>query len=100
MSIVDKVKHMLGQNTDKAKQGVEKAGDVIDERTGGKYADKVDKVQGKVGESGRGQDDARQGDMGQSNMGQSDMNRGDMGQGEQGRHGMDEPGPQDPGGRA
>jgi hypothetical protein len=45
MSIVDKVKQMLGQHSDKAKEGVEKAGDVFDQRTGGKYADKVDRVQ-------------------------------------------------------
>ncbi|MCW2912477.1 MAG: hypothetical protein JWN52_545 [Actinomycetia bacterium] len=45
MSIVDKVKEMLGQNVDKAKGAVDKAGDMIDEKTGGKYADKVDKAQ-------------------------------------------------------
>ena len=50
MSIVDKVKQMLGQNPDKARQGVERAGDMIDERTGGKYADKVDKAQQKAGD--------------------------------------------------
>jgi hypothetical protein len=45
MSIVDKVKEMLGKNTDKAKKGVDKAGDMFDQRTGGKYADKVDRAQ-------------------------------------------------------
>ena len=50
MSIVDKVKQMLGQNPDKARQGVERAGDMFDERTGGKYADKVDRVQEKAGD--------------------------------------------------
>ncbi|MFC9974949.1 antitoxin [Spirillospora sp. NPDC127200] len=45
MSIVDKVKEMLGQNAGKAKQAVDKAGDVVDQRTGGKYADKVDMAQ-------------------------------------------------------
>ncbi|MGI5168375.1 antitoxin [Spirillospora sp. CA-253888] len=48
MSIVDKVKEMLGQNAGKAKQAVDKAGDVIDQRTGGKYADKVDMAQEKA----------------------------------------------------
>ncbi|MFD0851883.1 antitoxin [Actinomadura adrarensis] len=47
MSIVDKVKEMLGQHPDKGKQGVERAGDMFDQRTGGKYADKVDKAQQK-----------------------------------------------------
>jgi hypothetical protein len=47
MSVLDKVKEMLGKQPDKAKQGVEKAGDMFDQRTGGKYADKVDKAQQK-----------------------------------------------------
>ncbi|GAA4229358.1 hypothetical protein GCM10022254_21580 [Actinomadura meridiana] len=50
MSIVDKVKQMLGQSPDKAKHGMEKAGDKIDEHTGGKYADKIDKAQDKAGD--------------------------------------------------
>ncbi|TDC87129.1 antitoxin [Actinomadura sp. 7K507] len=59
MSIVDKVKQMLGQHSDKARQGMERTGDKIDERTGGKYADKIDKAQEKGGdfidrESGQG----------------------------------------------
>jgi hypothetical protein len=45
MSIVDRVREMLGQHTDKANDAVEKAGDMFDERTGGKYAEKVDKAQ-------------------------------------------------------
>ncbi|HEY7489219.1 MAG TPA: antitoxin [Streptosporangiaceae bacterium] len=48
MSIVDKVKGMLGQHSDKAEQGVDKAGDMIDEKTGGKYNDKVDTAQDKA----------------------------------------------------
>jgi hypothetical protein len=63
MSIVDKVKEMLGQHSDKAKRGVEKAGDMADERTGGKYSDKIDKAQEKgsdyidqQGQGGRQQD--------------------------------------------
>ncbi|TNY35016.1 antitoxin [Thermomonospora catenispora] len=50
MSIISKVKQMLGQHPDQAKKGVEKAGDVIDRRTGGKYAQHVDKGQQKAGE--------------------------------------------------
>ncbi|TDD74763.1 antitoxin [Actinomadura darangshiensis] len=49
MSIVDKVKQMLGQHPDQAKKGTEKAGDMFDERTGGKHADRVDKVQDQAG---------------------------------------------------
>jgi hypothetical protein len=50
MSIVDKVKQMLGQHSDHARKGVDKAGDMFDERTGGKYSDKVDKAQDKAGD--------------------------------------------------
>ncbi|MGH3239275.1 MAG: antitoxin, partial [Spirillospora sp.] len=50
MSIVDKVKEMLGMHPDQARQGTEKAGDTFDERTGGKHSDKVDKAQEKAGE--------------------------------------------------
>lgn len=71
MSIVDKVKQMLGQNADKAKHGVEKAGDMFDQRTGGKYADKVDKVQEKAGdyierEGGQGGHGGQTGQTGQA----------------------------------
>jgi uncharacterized protein YjbJ (UPF0337 family) len=48
MSIVDKVKEMLGSNTDKAKDAVDKAGDMVDQKTGGKYAEKVDMAQDKA----------------------------------------------------
>ncbi|MEU8892465.1 antitoxin [Streptomyces sp. NPDC048442] len=50
MSIMDKVKAMLGQHSDKAKQGVDRAGDMVDQRTAGKYADKVDMAQDKTKE--------------------------------------------------
>ncbi|MEZ0091667.1 antitoxin [Streptacidiphilus sp. EB129] len=42
MSVIDKVKGMLKGHESQAQQSVGKAGDMIDEKTGGKYADKVD----------------------------------------------------------
>jgi hypothetical protein len=42
MSFMDKVKGMLGQHSDKAGKGMDKAGDKLDERTGGKHSDKID----------------------------------------------------------
>jgi len=45
MSIVDKVKEFLGQHGDKVDEAIDKAGDVVDDKTGGKYADKVDMAQ-------------------------------------------------------
>ncbi|MEV4254114.1 antitoxin [Spirillospora sp. NPDC049652] len=56
---MDKVKEMFGQHPDQAKSGVDKAGDMFDQKTGGKYADKVDKAQERAGQyidhSGQGQ---------------------------------------------
>ncbi|WP_084510940.1 antitoxin [Nocardia lijiangensis] len=48
MSIIDKLKELVGKNPDQAKGGVDKAGDAFDQRTGGKYADKVDEGQQKA----------------------------------------------------
>ena len=45
MGLVDKVKNLLSKNADKAETAIDKAGDVVDQKTQGKYADKVDKVQ-------------------------------------------------------
>jgi hypothetical protein len=45
MSIVDKVKEMLGQHSNKAEQGIDKTGDRIDEKTGGKHGEQVDQGQ-------------------------------------------------------
>ncbi|MFJ3586395.1 antitoxin [Streptomyces sp. NPDC090127] len=59
MGIMDKLKGMMGQHPDKAQQGVERGGDMIDRKTGGKHADKVDQGQQKAQEyldKQRGQD--------------------------------------------
>ena len=45
MGLVDKVKDLLSKNADKVDTAIDKAGDVIDQKTQGKYADKVEKVQ-------------------------------------------------------
>lgn len=45
VGFMDKVKGMLGQHSDKLEGGIDKAGDAIDERTGGKHAAHVDKAQ-------------------------------------------------------
>ena len=45
MGLVDKVKYLLSKNADKVDTAIDKAGDVVDQKTQGKYADKVDKVQ-------------------------------------------------------
>ncbi|WP_072805347.1 antitoxin [Rhodococcoides yunnanense] len=43
--LVDKGKKAAAENSDKIEDAVDKAGDFIDKKTDGKYADKVDKVQ-------------------------------------------------------
>ncbi len=45
MGLVDKVKNLLSKNADKVETAIDKAGDVVDQKTQGKYTDKVNKVQ-------------------------------------------------------
>lgn len=41
----DKAKQFAEDNPDKVDQGIEKAGDAVDDRTGGQHAEHVDKGQ-------------------------------------------------------
>ncbi|MFG2771519.1 antitoxin [Streptomyces sp. NPDC048350] len=62
MGIMDKLKGMMGQHSDKAQQGVDRGGDMIDHKTGGKHAGQVDQAQQKAQEyidRQRGQDPQR-----------------------------------------
>jgi len=43
--LIDKLKSLLAGNKDKVNQAVDKVGDAIDSKTGGKYSAVVDKVQ-------------------------------------------------------
>ena len=45
MGFIDKVKGLLSQNADKVDAAIDKAGDIVDDKTQGKYKDTVDKVQ-------------------------------------------------------
>jgi hypothetical protein len=45
MGIFDKAKDLLGEHSDKVAAGIDKVGDLVDEKTGGTYADKVDQGQ-------------------------------------------------------
>ena len=49
-SWIDKAKDFIKGNPDKARDALEKAEDVVNERTGGKYAEQVDKGSDMVGE--------------------------------------------------
>ncbi|MGW0748717.1 antitoxin [Streptomyces sp. NPDC002587] len=45
MSALDKLKQMLKGHEDQAGQAIDKAGDLVDERTQGKYTSQVDTAQ-------------------------------------------------------
>ena len=45
MGFLDKVKDLVSKNADKVDTAIEKAGDLVDKKTQGKYAGQVDKVQ-------------------------------------------------------
>lgn len=45
MGFLDKAKDLIGSNDDKVDEAIEKAGDVVDDKTGGKYEGQVDKAQ-------------------------------------------------------
>ncbi|MFE1908992.1 antitoxin [Streptomyces gardneri] len=64
MSMLDKLKGMLKGHEDTARQGVEKAGDAIDAKTGNKYQSQVDTAQQKINEQ-LGTQEQRPGTQGQ-----------------------------------
>jgi hypothetical protein len=45
MAFLDKVKNLLARNADKVDTAIDKAGDIVDKKTQGKYSSAVDKVQ-------------------------------------------------------
>lgn len=50
MGLLDKIKAMIGGNADKVKDGIDKAGDMVDEKTGGKFTDKIEMAEEKIAE--------------------------------------------------
>jgi hypothetical protein len=40
---VDKAKDLAAENKDAVKEGIDKAGDLVDEKTGGEYSDQIEK---------------------------------------------------------
>ena len=43
MGLFDKAKKLAGQHADKVGDGIDKAADMADKKTGGKYGDQIDK---------------------------------------------------------
>lgn len=50
MSMFDKAKDLLGEHADKVTEGIDKVGDLVDEKTGGQHADKINSAQEKAKE--------------------------------------------------
>ncbi|MFJ8308391.1 MULTISPECIES: antitoxin [unclassified Streptomyces] len=50
MSVMDKLKGLLKGHEEQAGQGIDKAGDFVDEKTQGKYSGQVDAAQDKLKE--------------------------------------------------
>lgn len=48
MGILDKIKGAIGGNKPKAKDGIDKAADVAEDKLGAKHADKIDTVAEKA----------------------------------------------------
>jgi hypothetical protein len=48
MGLLDKIKGMIGGNADKVVDGVDKATDMVDDKTGGKFTEQLDKVDDAV----------------------------------------------------
>jgi hypothetical protein len=50
MSVLDKIKGALKGHEDQATKGIEKAGDMVDEKTQGRFSGQVDMAQEKLEE--------------------------------------------------
>lgn len=48
MGLLDKAKALVRKNEDKIDDGIEKAGDLVDDRTKGRHSDTIDKVVDKA----------------------------------------------------
>jgi hypothetical protein len=56
VGLFDKAKKLAEEHADKVEQAIDKVADVVDDKTGGKYADKIDKgaeaAKGFIGDDG------------------------------------------------
>jgi MT0933-like antitoxin protein len=59
MGFMDKAKDLAGKHDDKVDQGIEKAGDQVDQRTDDKYTSHVDRAQ-DAAQKRTGQGDTQQ----------------------------------------
>jgi MT0933-like antitoxin protein len=59
VGFMDKAKDFADQHDEQVDQGIEKAGDQVDQRTGGKHSDQIDKGVDQA-QARTGQDDTQQ----------------------------------------
>jgi hypothetical protein len=59
MSFLDDAKKFIDEHDAQVDQAIEKAGDLVDDKTGDKYADKIDKAQNLAEEKTGDGDTAR-----------------------------------------
>jgi hypothetical protein len=59
MGFLDDAKKFIDDHDDQVDQAIEKAGDLVDDKTGGTYADKVDQAQDMAQEKTGDGDTAR-----------------------------------------
>ena len=50
MALLDKVKSLIGGHKDQSQEGVSKAGQIADEKTGGSYSSQIDSAENKADE--------------------------------------------------
>ena len=55
MSFLNKIKGLVAKNADKVDTAIDKAGDLVDKKTQGKYAQHVDKLQDAAKKAARDQ---------------------------------------------
>ena len=48
MGLLDKAKKLLGDHEQQVEQGIDKAADIVDDKTGGKYTEKIDDAADKA----------------------------------------------------
>lgn len=47
MGLLDKAKQLVGEHDEQVKEGIDKAADVVDEKTGEKYTEKIEDAAGE-----------------------------------------------------
>ena len=86
MGVMDKIRNLVGKNSDKAKTGIDKASSFLNEKTGGSHSEKIDrardKAQGFVDQNRTGDDQAHGEPENRDNQAPGDRPRDEQDRGE------------------